>query len=170
MEKPPLKSKDTAIRRVGGRLCRATCFPVVSEVASRRLPPTLAPHSTQRTNLYYNPRENILKKFTRGLAKQIRRDYILLMPHFKGGVMMQSDLMPKEMLKLWKNSWEAYFKAMDAVSDQGEKMLELMLKQGDEVKEETKKMMKEWTSNAKDLQNKYKQSVEEAVKKFDEIL
>ena len=84
--------------------------------------------------------------------------------------MMQSDLMPKEMLKLWKNSWEAYFKAMDAVSDQGEKMLELMLKQGDEVKEETKKMMKEWTSNAKDLQNKYKQSVEEAVKKFDEIL
>jgi polyhydroxyalkanoate synthesis regulator phasin len=82
---------------------------------------------------------------------------------------MQTDQMPKEAFKLWKSSWDAYLKAMDAVSEQGEKLLDLMVKQGDEVREETKKMFKEWAASAKDMQGKYKQSIEETIKKFEEM-
>lgn len=83
--------------------------------------------------------------------------------------MVGADLQ-KEMLKLWKSSWEAYLKTIQAMSDQGSKMLELMLGQSDQLSDEFKKSLKEWSANAKSLQDQYVQSVEENIKKMEDML
>ena len=79
------------------------------------------------------------------------------------------DNMGLEMFKMWKSSWESYVKTLQAMQEQGDKMLDLFLAQSDTVREETKKMMKEGMSNAQQAQKAYFQAVEENFKRFEEL-
>ncbi len=74
-----------------------------------------------------------------------------------------------ETFKMWKSSWESYVKTLQAMQEQGDKMLDLFLAQSDAVREETKKMLREGMSNAQQAQKAYFQAVEENFKRFEEL-
>lgn len=83
---------------------------------------------------------------------------------------MSDQEMQKQMLKLWKMSIDSYLTTMDAISEQSQKMLELMLEQSDSVREEFKKTLRDWAANSKDLQDQYKDSLEQSVKKLEDMI
>lgn len=76
----------------------------------------------------------------------------------------------KEMLKLWRSSWESYVKTLTMMQQQNEKMLDLFMTQSETLQEEGKKLIKEWTANAKEAQKSYLQSMEENFNKIEELL
>ena len=75
-----------------------------------------------------------------------------------------------EMLKGWKSSWESYVKTLTMMQEQGEKMLDLLFTQSDTVREESKKLIKEGLDNAKEAQKSYLNSVEDNLKKIEDLL
>ena len=76
----------------------------------------------------------------------------------------------KEMLKLWKSGLDTYIKTVTSMQEQGEKLLDQMLQQGETLGEESKKLLKEWASNAKELQKNYLDALQENLKKIEEML
>jgi len=76
----------------------------------------------------------------------------------------------KEMLKVWKSGMEAYMKMTTSVQEQGDKLLDLMLQQSEVIEDESRKLMREWVSNAKEIQKGYMESLQENIKKIEEML
>jgi len=56
------------------------------------------------------------------------------------------------------------------MQDQGERLLDLILKQGETGYEEGKKALGEWTANYKKASEQFKSSVEENLTKLEEFL
>lgn len=75
-----------------------------------------------------------------------------------------------EMFKGWRASWESYVKTLTMMQEQGEKMLEMLFAQSETVQDETKKLAKEWMVNAKEAQKSYLQTMEENLKKIEDLL
>ena len=75
----------------------------------------------------------------------------------------------KEILRFWKNQWEAYMKSMMAMQDQGETMLEMIQKSG-VLQEGSQKMVREWADKYKVIQKTYLDMVEDHFKKLDDII
>jgi hypothetical protein len=75
----------------------------------------------------------------------------------------------EEMFKVWKSSWESYGKTLSALQAQGEKMLELALSQGSLLQEEAQKRIKEGMANLKEAQKAYLRTVDENLKKMEDL-
>jgi polyhydroxyalkanoate synthesis regulator phasin len=75
-----------------------------------------------------------------------------------------------EMIKGWKSSWESYVNTLSMMQEQGEKMIDLLFTQSENVQKETKKLMKESISNAQEAQRSYFQAVDENFNKMEELL
>jgi hypothetical protein len=75
----------------------------------------------------------------------------------------------KEILRFWKTQWEAYMKTMAAMQEQGETMLDMILKSG-VLQEGSQKMVKEWADKYKAIQKTYLDMVEDHFEKLEEIL
>ncbi len=74
----------------------------------------------------------------------------------------------KQMIRLWRSSWETYVKTLSTMQEQGDKMLDLFLSQSGTLQEETGKLLKDWVANIKEAQKTYVQAVEENLKKIEE--
>ena len=83
---------------------------------------------------------------------------------------MNGEQVPKQVLGIWKNSWEAYVKTLKTAEEQGDRMLDMMLQQSSTLQEEAKKQVKEWVSNSKKVSKSYLDAVEQSVNKFEEML
>jgi polyhydroxyalkanoate synthesis regulator phasin len=75
-----------------------------------------------------------------------------------------------ELLKMWRSSWENSVKNLTMVQEQGNKMFDLLLTQGETIQTETKKLIKEGMANAQEAQKSYFQAMEENLKKIEELL
>ncbi|MGD8714229.1 MAG: hypothetical protein PVG70_06775 [Desulfobacterales bacterium] len=75
-----------------------------------------------------------------------------------------------ELLKMWRSSWENSVKSLTMVQEQGNKMFDLLLTQGETIQTETKKLIKEGMANAQEAQKSYFQAMEENLKKIEELL
>lgn len=75
----------------------------------------------------------------------------------------------KEILRFWKTQWEAYMKSMAAMQEQGETMLDMILKSG-VLQEGSQKMVKDWADKYKSIQKTYLDMVEDHFEKLDEII
>jgi hypothetical protein len=75
----------------------------------------------------------------------------------------------KEILRFWKTQWEAYMKSMAALQEQGETMLDMILKSG-VLQEGSQKMVKDWADQYKSIQKTYLDMVEDHFEKLDEII
>jgi Cys-tRNA synthase (O-phospho-L-seryl-tRNA:Cys-tRNA synthase) len=74
----------------------------------------------------------------------------------------------KEILRFWKTQWEAYMKAMMAMQEQGETMLDMIQNSG-VLQEGSQKMIKEWADKYKEIQKIYLDMVEDHFNKLEEI-
>lgn len=83
---------------------------------------------------------------------------------------MNGEQATKQMLDLWKASWETYLKTVKAAEEQGDRMLDLMLRQSDTLQDEAKKMVRQWVQNAKEVSRSYLDAIEQNVSKIDDIL
>ena len=83
---------------------------------------------------------------------------------------MSSPEMPKELLTLWKQSWETYVKTLESMQAQGDKMMEMMLEQNAFLPDESKKAMEEWAVSAKKMQKAYLDMVQDNIKRMEELL
>jgi predicted nucleic acid-binding Zn ribbon protein len=83
---------------------------------------------------------------------------------------MNGDQAAKQILGTWRASWETYLKTVRAAEEQGDRMLDLMLKQSDALHDEGRKLVKQWVENAKEASRTYLSAVEQNVKKIDDIL
>jgi len=81
---------------------------------------------------------------------------------------MADEQIPKDMVVFWKQSWEAYQKAAEAMQEQGEKMMEMMLSANPVMTDEAKKSTREWAENAKRMQKNYLDMVNENLRKMEE--
>ncbi len=75
----------------------------------------------------------------------------------------------KEILRFWKTQWEAYMKAMAAMQEQGETMLE-MIQQSGVLQEGSQNMVREWAKKYKAIQKTYLDAVEDHFEKLEDIL
>lgn len=73
----------------------------------------------------------------------------------------------KQMVKLWRSSWETYVKTLSMMQEQGDKMLDLLFTESGTAQEETRKLIKEWSANIKEAQKTYVQAVEENLKRIE---
>ena len=80
------------------------------------------------------------------------------------------DDLKEEMLKFWRSSWEGQLMTLTALSEQGDKILELLYKQDDVALEESKNLIKEWLAKVKEAQRAYSHDVEEGIKRIEELL
>jgi len=83
---------------------------------------------------------------------------------------MNGEQASKQMVGVWKASWETYLKTVKAAEEQGDRMLDLMLKQSDTLQDEAKKVVRQWVQNAKEVSKTYLDAVEQNVGKIDDIL
>lgn len=83
----------------------------------------------------------------------------------KEGVMNSAS---KEILRFWKSQWEAYMKSVMAMQEQGETMLQMILKSG-ALEESSQKMVREWAERYKAIQKTYLNMVEDHFKKLEDI-
>lgn len=83
---------------------------------------------------------------------------------------MNGDQAAKQIMGFWKASWETYLKTVRAAEEQGDRMLDLMLKQSDALHDEGRKLVRQWVENAKESSKTYLSAVEQNVKRIDEIL
>jgi hypothetical protein len=83
---------------------------------------------------------------------------------------MNGDQAAKQMMGFWKASWETYLKTVRAAEEQGDRMLDLMLKQSDALHDEGRKLVRQWVENAKEISKTYLSAVEQNVERIDEIL
>ncbi len=82
---------------------------------------------------------------------------------------MNTEGMPKGMMTIWKQSWESYLKTVEAMQDQGDKMMEMMIGQNPVLPDEAKKMMEDWAINAKKMQKAYLDMAQENLKKMEDF-
>jgi len=75
----------------------------------------------------------------------------------------------KEILRFWKTQWEAYMKAMSAMQEQGETMLEMIQKSG-VLQEGSQNMIREWAKKYKAIQKTYLDAVEDHFEKLEDII
>ena len=75
----------------------------------------------------------------------------------------------KEILRFWKTQWEAYMKAMAAMQEQGETMLEMIQKSG-VLQEGSQNMVREWAKKYKVIQKTYLDAVEDHFEKLEDII
>jgi len=75
----------------------------------------------------------------------------------------------KEILRFWKTQWEAYMKAMAAMQEQGETMLE-MIQQSGALQEGSQNMIREWAKKYKAIQKTYLDAVEDHFEKLEDII
>jgi hypothetical protein len=85
-------------------------------------------------------------------------------------LMIDREQLPTQMLLIWKTYWETYMKTLEATEEQGDRMLDLMLQQSDGLREENKKIIKQWIENSKSINKTYIQTVNENIKQMEEIL
>src|SRR3989338_1497771 len=83
---------------------------------------------------------------------------------------MNGEQIPKQVLGMWKGSWETYVKTLKAAEEQGDRMLDLMIQQSGTLQEEAKKQIKEWVNNSKKVSKSYLDAVEQNLNKFEEML
>lgn len=83
---------------------------------------------------------------------------------------MNGEQVAKQMVGFWKASWETYLKTVRAAEEQGDRMLDLMIKESDTLQDESKKLVKQWVENAKETSKTYLEAVEQNVKRIDEIM
>ncbi len=83
---------------------------------------------------------------------------------------MNGEQVPKQLLGMWKGSWETYVKTLKAAGEQSDRMLDIMLQQSEALQEETKKLIKEWASNYRKISRSYLDAVEQNVSKIVETL
>jgi hypothetical protein len=74
----------------------------------------------------------------------------------------------KQMVTVWRSSWETYVKTLSTMQEQGDKMLELFFTQSETLQDETKKLIKDWAANIKEAQKTYIRTVEDNLKKIEE--
>jgi hypothetical protein len=82
---------------------------------------------------------------------------------------MNGDQPAKQILGLWKASWETYLKTVKAAEEQGDRMLDLMLKQSDALHDEGRKLVRQWVDNAKEISKTHLSAIEQNVRRIDEI-
>ena len=83
---------------------------------------------------------------------------------------MNGEQIPKQVLGIWKSSWETYVKTLKTAEEQGDRMLDLMLQQSGNLQEEAKTQIKEWVSDSKKVSKNYLDAIEQNISKFEEIL
>jgi len=83
---------------------------------------------------------------------------------------MNGEQVPKQVLKLWKASWETYLKTIKAADEQGGRLLDLMLEQSDSLQESAKKLVKQWVENSREISKSYLDTIEQNVKKIEEMV
>ncbi len=83
---------------------------------------------------------------------------------------MEGKDVQKEMLKMVKSSWETYFRMLETVQEQSEKMMELMITQGETLHGESKTALRQWVDNAKKTQAEYRKVMEENLEKLEGYL
>lgn len=83
---------------------------------------------------------------------------------------MNNEQVAKQVMGMWKSSWETYVKTVKAAEEQGDRMLDQMLQQSGAFQEEAKKQIKEWVNNSKKVSKSYLDAVEQNVNKFEEML
>jgi polyhydroxyalkanoate synthesis regulator phasin len=83
---------------------------------------------------------------------------------------MNGEQVAKQMVGFWKASWETYLKTVRAAEEQGDRMLDLMIKQSDTLQDESKKLVRQWVQNAKEASKTYLEAVEQNVKRIDDIV
>jgi len=75
-----------------------------------------------------------------------------------------------EYVNFMRNSFRTWMENVSLMQDQGERLLNLTLKQGETGYEEGKKTFGEWTANYKKASEQFKSSVEENLAKLEEFL
>ena len=83
---------------------------------------------------------------------------------------MNNEQVAKQIMGMWKGSWETYVKTVKAAEEQGDRLLDQMLQQSGTFQEEAKKQIKEWVNNSKNLSNSYLGAVEQNVSKIEGML
>ena len=83
---------------------------------------------------------------------------------------MNNEQVAKQVMGMWKGSWETYVKTLKAAEEQSDRMLDQMLQQSGAFQEEAKKLVKEWVNNSKKVSESYLDAVEQNVNKFEEML
>jgi polyhydroxyalkanoate synthesis regulator phasin len=83
---------------------------------------------------------------------------------------MNGEQVPKQIMGMWKTSWETYLKTLKATEEQGDRMLDLMLQQSDNLQEEGKKLVRQLIDNSKKVSKSYLDAVEQNIKKMEDIL
>ncbi|MEK7280923.1 MAG: hypothetical protein AAB037_01045, partial [Chloroflexota bacterium] len=77
---------------------------------------------------------------------------------------------PKQILGMWKGSWETYVMTLKSAEEQSDRMLDIMLQQSGTFQEDAKKLIKEWVKNSKEVSKSYLDAVEQNVNKLEEML
>jgi len=75
-----------------------------------------------------------------------------------------------EMFKLWKFSWDSYKNNLSAMQEQAEKMLDLFFSQSQSLQEGTRKNVKDILGTAQKAQTAYIQTMEETLRKIEDIM
>ena len=75
-----------------------------------------------------------------------------------------------EYVKLMRNSFQTWMKSATLMQDEGTRLLELTLKQGQAGYEETSKSTQEWTDNYKKALDQLQNTVEDNFAKMEESL
>jgi hypothetical protein len=74
-----------------------------------------------------------------------------------------------EVLKTWRSVWDNYVKALTAMQEQGEKMLDICFSQSETVSAEAKKLLSEGLKNVQDAQMAYIKAFEDGLEKLEEM-
>ncbi len=75
----------------------------------------------------------------------------------------------EQMLGFLKASWEGYLRMMQTLQTQTEKVVELMLNQGEALQEESKQMLEKWVAMMKQAQDQYQKMMTENLKKMESM-
>lgn len=74
-----------------------------------------------------------------------------------------------EVLKTWRSVWDNYVKALTAIHEQGERMLDICCSQSDTVRDEAKRLLSEGLKNVQDAQMAYIKAFEDGLEKLEEM-
>ena len=83
---------------------------------------------------------------------------------------MNGEQVSKQILGMWKGSWETYVMTLKSAEEQSDRMLDIMLQQSGTFQEDAKKLIKEWVKNSKEVSKSYLDTVEQNVNKLEEML
>jgi hypothetical protein len=75
-----------------------------------------------------------------------------------------------EYIKFMKNSFLMWMESIATLGKQGEKMLDMMLKQESTASEEWGNIIREWTNNFKKAREQFQSTVEENLTKLENFL